>query len=35
VSDIAARVTDDVTFAHAGEHELKDLDGIWTLYEVR
>jgi class 3 adenylate cyclase/pimeloyl-ACP methyl ester carboxylesterase len=35
VSDVAARVTDDVTFAPVGEHELKDLDGSWLLYEVR
>ena len=35
VSDIVERVTDDVTFAPAGDRELKELDGIWTLYEVR
>lgn len=35
VSDIVARVTDDAAFTPAGEHELKDLDGIWTLYQVR
>ena len=35
VSDIVERVTDDVTFVPAGDRELKELDGIWTLYEVR
>lgn len=34
VSDIAARITDDVSFTPTGECELKDLDGTWTLYEV-
>jgi len=34
VSDITARITDDATFTPTGDHELKDLDGIWTLYEV-
>jgi class 3 adenylate cyclase len=34
VSDIVARITNEETFVAAGEHELKDLDGMWTLYEV-
>jgi class 3 adenylate cyclase len=34
VSDVVERVTDDVTFVTAGEHELKDLDGTWHLFEV-
>ena len=33
-SDITARITDDVAFTPTGDHQLKDLDGTWTLYEV-
>jgi class 3 adenylate cyclase len=34
VSDIVARITNEEAFVAAGDHALKDLDGMWTLYEV-